>query len=124
MTKDKRRMDLYAACEDADHYYRDGCVFRQDIDIFDKIKAIVRYNNGADAPNQLTGSFYKAIAPKKQVYKPTEWNHYRMSFKGPLVKVELNGELIQDVNLDEHNSACGELLAIAESNAARPLRPT
>ena len=64
----------------------------------------VRYNNGADAPNQLTGSFYKAIAPKKQVYKPTEWNHYVMTFKGPHVKVELNGELIQDANLDEHNT--------------------
>jgi hypothetical protein len=63
-----------------------------------------RYNNGTDAPNQLTGSFYKAIAPKKQVYKPTEWNHYVVTFKGPHVKVELNGEVIQDVNLDEHNT--------------------
>jgi hypothetical protein len=63
-----------------------------------------RYNNGQDAPNQLTGSFYKAIAPKKQVYKPMEWNHYVMSFKGPQVKIELNGEVIQDVNLDEHNT--------------------
>ena len=64
----------------------------------------VRYNNGTDAPNQLTGSFYKVIAPKKQVYKPTEWNHYVITAKGPRVKVELNGELIQDVNLDEHNT--------------------
>jgi hypothetical protein len=63
-----------------------------------------RYNNGSDMPNQLTGSFYKAIAPKKQVYKPTQWNHYKMSFKGPHVKVELNGELIQDVNLDEQHA--------------------
>ena|SRR5687768_4394602 len=64
----------------------------------------VRYNNGQDAPNQLTGGIYKAIAPKKQVYKPTEWNHYVLTFKGPHVKVELNGEVIQDVNLDEHNT--------------------
>jgi predicted dehydrogenase len=45
MRPDKRRMDLYAACEDADHYYRDGCVFREDIDIFDNMQAIVRYTN-------------------------------------------------------------------------------
>ena len=64
----------------------------------------VRYNNGTDAPNQLTGSFYKAIAPKKQVYKPTEWNHYKITAKGLHVTVELNGEQIQDVNLDEQNT--------------------
>lgn len=63
-----------------------------------------RYNNGSDAPNQLTGSFYKAIAPKKQVYKPTEWNHYVITAKGPRVKVELNGEVIQDVNLEAHTT--------------------
>ena len=61
-----------------------------------------RYNNGQDAPDQLTGSFYKAIAPKKQVYKPTEWNHYVITARGPRIKVELNGEVIQDVNLDDH----------------------
>ena len=44
-----------------------------------------RYNNGQDAPNQLTGSFYKAIAPKKQVFKPTDWNHYVITCKGPNV---------------------------------------
>jgi hypothetical protein len=62
-----------------------------------------RYNNGSDMPNQLTGSFYKAIAPRKQVYKPTQWNHYVITARGPRVKVELNGEPIQDVNLDEQN---------------------
>jgi hypothetical protein len=63
-----------------------------------------RYNDGRDAPNQLTGSFYKAIAPKKQVFKPTEWNHYKITAKGPRIQVELNGELVQDVNLDEQNT--------------------
>ena len=60
-----------------------------------------RYNNGQDAPNQLTGSFYKAVAPKKQVFKPTEWNHYVITAKGSRIKVELNGEVIQDLDLDE-----------------------
>src|SRR5438046_1605364 len=35
-----------------------------------------RYNNPPDGPDKLTGSLYKALAPKKQVYKPTEWQHY------------------------------------------------
>lgn len=63
-----------------------------------------RYNEGRDAPNQLTGGIYKAIAPTKQVFKPTEWNHYVVTARGPRVRVELNGELVQDVNLDEHNT--------------------
>jgi predicted dehydrogenase len=46
MTKDAMRMKLYAACEAADGYYRDGCVFREDIDIFDNMSAIVKYSNG------------------------------------------------------------------------------
>ena len=40
-------MTLYAGCESADGYFRDGCVFREDIDIFDNMQAIVRYSNGA-----------------------------------------------------------------------------
>jgi predicted dehydrogenase len=68
MTKDKRRMDLYAACEDADHYYRDGCVFRQDIDIFDNMQAIVRYSNGATMSYSLN-----AFMP---------YEGYRVAFNG------------------------------------------
>ena len=78
-----------------------------------------RYNEGRDAPNQLTGSFYKAIAPKKQVYKPTEWNHYEITCQGPKVKVVLNGAVIQDFNLDEQTA---KLHRQAENEAASPLK--
>lgn len=60
-----------------------------------------RYNEGRDGPDKLTASLYKAVAPTKQAYKPTEWNHYVITAKGPRIKVELNGEVVQDVNLDE-----------------------
>jgi hypothetical protein len=63
-----------------------------------------RYNEGRDGPDKLTGSIYKAIAPKKQVYKPTEWNHYTITAKGPRITVVLNGETIQEANLDEHKT--------------------
>jgi predicted dehydrogenase len=68
MTKDQRRMNLYAKCEDADGYFRDGCVFRQDIDIFDNMQAIVKYSNGATMNYALNA------------YMPYEG--YRVAFNG------------------------------------------
>jgi 3-keto-disaccharide hydrolase len=62
-----------------------------------------RYYGGADkvTPAELTGSLYLAVAPRVQVFKPTEWNKYQITCKGRSVKVMLNGEKILDVNLDE-----------------------
>jgi hypothetical protein len=51
--------------------------------------------------SELTGGVYRAIAPTKQVYKPTEWNKMRVELKGPHLKVVLNGETIQDVDLTQ-----------------------
>ncbi len=48
---------------------------------------------------ELTGSLYKGLAPKRQLFKPLEWNHYRIECRGAKVKVELNGENIIDVDL-------------------------
>jgi len=52
-------------------------------------------------PSELTGSFYRAAAPRVQVFKPEDWNRYEIVCRGPRVKVVLNGELIQDLNLDD-----------------------
>jgi predicted dehydrogenase len=68
MTTDKRRMDLYATCEDVDGYYRDGCVFREDVNIFDNMQAIVKYSNGATMSYALNA------------YMPYEG--YRVAFNG------------------------------------------
>ena len=65
--------------------------------------ADLRYNPDAK-PNELTGGLYRAIAPTRQVYKPTEWNKYRITCQGGRVQVELNGEQILDVNLDEQKT--------------------
>ena len=46
MTRDNRLMKLYAECEDVDNYHRDGCVFRNDVDIYDTMNALVKYSNG------------------------------------------------------------------------------
>jgi hypothetical protein len=54
-------------------------------------------------PSELTGSLYRAIAPKEQLLKPTAWNRYEVTCKGANVKVILNGEPVLDVNLKEHD---------------------
>jgi predicted dehydrogenase len=41
-----RGMQLYTAAESEDGYLRDGCVFKEDIDIWDTMSATVKYSNG------------------------------------------------------------------------------
>ena len=60
-----------------------------------------RYNTSA-RDSELTGGIYRAIAPLKQVYKPTEWNRARVELKGTHLKVTLNGEVIHDTDLSKH----------------------
>ncbi len=59
-----------------------------------------RYNMDAK-PSELTGGIYRAIAPTKQVYKPIEWNKCHIELRGTKLKVILNDELIQDVDLSK-----------------------
>lgn len=47
LTKNARLMSLYASAEGMDGYHRDGCVFREDCDIWDTMSALVTYSNGA-----------------------------------------------------------------------------
>jgi hypothetical protein len=61
------------------------------------------YGTQEHGPDQLTASLYDAIAPARQVYKPGEWNAFEITCRGPHVTVKLNGELVQDVNLDERD---------------------
>lgn len=61
-----------------------------------------RYNTSAK-DSELTGGIYRAIAPLKQVYKPTEWNSYVVSLKGSRLHVTLNGVVIHDLDLNEQN---------------------
>ena len=66
--------------------------------------ADVRYNPEAK-DSELTGGLYRAVAPTKQVYRPTEWNRYQVTLKGSRIKVALNGETIQDLDLGQQNQA-------------------
>jgi hypothetical protein len=59
-----------------------------------------RYNPEAK-DSELTGGIYRAIAPKKQVYKPTQWNKYEVMLQGSNLRALLNGELIHDIDLSQ-----------------------
>lgn len=57
-----------------------------------------RYNPEAK-DSELTGGIYRALAPWRQVYRPLEWNRYEVSLAGTHLRVKLNHEVIQDVDL-------------------------
>ena len=48
MTKDEVAMKLYGNCENEDNYYRDGCVWDNEIDIYDTSSVQVNYDNGTE----------------------------------------------------------------------------
>ena len=56
MTKDARLMKLYAECETEDGYTRDGCVFKEDIDIYDTMSSIVKYSSGVSMNYSLNAA--------------------------------------------------------------------
>jgi predicted dehydrogenase len=47
ITADKMNNEMYYKCEDVDKYYRDKCVFAEEIDIEDTMSVNVKYNKGA-----------------------------------------------------------------------------
>src|SRR5687767_10070102 len=69
------RTKLYSECEDADGYYRDACVYRNDIDIYDSMQAIVKYSNGA------------TMAYSLDAHMPFEG--FRVAFNGELGRLEV-----------------------------------
>ncbi len=75
MTRDATRMKLYAGCEDADGYYRDGCVFREDVDIYDTMTALVKYSNDV------------SMAYSLNAFMPFEG--YRVAFNGERGRLEI-----------------------------------
>lgn len=75
ITKDKTLMDLYAANEKHDGYLRDGCVWKEDVNIYDKMAATIRYANGVQVSYSLT------------TYSPYEG--YRIAFNGTKGRIDV-----------------------------------
>ena len=68
-------MKLYADCEDVDGYHRDGCVFREDVDIYDTMSAVIKYSNGTTMSYSLNA------------FNPIEG--YRLAFNGEKGRLEV-----------------------------------
>ncbi len=54
ITKDKHLMDLYANNEIYDGYIRDNCLWRESIDIYDKMAVQIKYANNVQVSYSLT----------------------------------------------------------------------
>ena len=54
ITKNKHMMDLYVNNEEYDGYIRDNCLFRKEVNIYDKMSAQVKYKNNVVLNYSLT----------------------------------------------------------------------
>jgi predicted dehydrogenase len=68
-------VDLYVGPEKVDGYHRDGCVFREDVDIPDTMNAVVRYSSGVNMSYSLN------------TFMPLEG--YRLAVNGPKGRLEV-----------------------------------
>jgi predicted dehydrogenase len=75
ITKNAHLVSLYVECEQADGYLRDGCVFKEDVDIPDTMNAVVRYSNGAQMSYSVNA------------FMPIEG--YRVAFNGTQGRLEV-----------------------------------
>ncbi|MGI6573397.1 MAG: Gfo/Idh/MocA family protein [Fermentimonas sp.] len=81
---------LYVDNEKYDGYHRDGCVFREDVNIFDKMAATIKYKNGVQVSYSLTA------------YSPYEG--YRIAFNGTKGRMDAwiqESKPTSDANYDE-----------------------
>lgn len=74
ITKNPWLTQLYVANEQYDGYLRDGCVFREDIDIFDQMAVQIKYANAVQVSYSLT-----AFSP---------YEGYRIAFNGTEGRLE------------------------------------
>jgi predicted dehydrogenase len=75
MTKVEYMQTLYLDAEREDAYYRDRCVFADEIDIYDTMAATVQYRNGA------------VLAYSCTAYSP--WEGYTLAFDGTEGRLEV-----------------------------------
>ncbi|WP_346239492.1 Gfo/Idh/MocA family protein [Niabella insulamsoli] len=98
ITKSSHDMRLYVDNEKYDGYLRDGCVYRNEIDIYDKMSAQIKYANNTVVNYSLT------------TYSPFEG--WRIAFNGQKGRIEAWTDIpfLKNENLDQ------EALHAAEMN--------
>lgn len=89
ITKDKHAMNLYVENEKYDGYIRDNCLYRDEINIYDKMSAQVKYKNNVSLNYSLT------------TYSPFEG--WRVAFNGTKGRIEAWQEIpyFSEVKVDQ-----------------------
>ncbi len=89
ITKSKHDMDLYVKNEKYDGYIRDNCLYRKEINIYDKMSAQVKYKNNVVLNYSLT------------TYSPYEG--WRVKFNGTKGSIEawLDIPYMENVSIDQ-----------------------
>ncbi len=100
ITKSERNMDLYVAHEEHDGYIRDNCLFRKEIDIYDKMSAQIKYMNDTVVNYSLT------------TYSPFEG--WRIAFNGMDGRIEA----WQDIPYNDDDAISQSDLHAAEMSQA------
>jgi len=88
--RNKSYVKLYVENEKYDGYLRDGCVYKNDINIYDKMGATIKYKNGVQVSYSLTA------------YSPYEG--YRIAFNGTKGRIDAwieESKPVSDKNYDE-----------------------
>jgi len=105
LTKNRLLTELYIKNEIHDGYLRDGCVFREDINIYDKMAATIKYENGVQVSYSLTA------------YSPYEG--YRIAFNGTKGRMDVwieESNPLEEKNYDEiivtHNFGTREFIRV------------
>jgi predicted dehydrogenase len=94
ITRDKRSMDLYVNNEHHDGYIRDSCLFRPEINIYDKMSAQIKYRDNTYVNYSLT------------TYSPYEG--WKIAFNGTEGRIDawldipfMNSEMISQSDMHE-----------------------
>lgn len=72
-----------------------------------EIQILDDHSTNDTAPNNThSGAIYGHLAPKvfKLVKKPGEWNHYKITCKGQMITVELNGKKVTKMDMRKWTS--------------------
>jgi len=105
INRDKRLVDLYVKNEQHDGYLRDGCVWRNEIDIYDKMSAQIIYANGVTANYSLT------------TYSPYEG--WKIAFNGMKGRIESWEDVpyLEKMAVDQANRHATEMSADDKAKA-------
>lgn len=109
ITKEDHMMKLYVNNEKYDGYIRDNCLFRKEIDIYDKMAAMIKYKNGVVASYSLT------------TYSPFEG--WRIAFNGTEGRLEAWMDIPYHKKMDTSQAElhAAEMKQAADDMAYEPL---